>query len=233
MGRPELFLIDVIILFNQYRTQSHYLCIHIVRRCNKALLHQHVKICSVQQSSCPHPPFPPHSVLLTCTKFADAYLRWDLLFSSIRATNMYERLSCSASSAACRPSRCPPHSINNSSLDINIIIPHGTKMSFFRTKGEYTRWETGDLGGKKGRHWNILPLCLVMNLLAFPVLLVNGQQNVPCADTTLDRTKQHVHRDNFLPHATAVTWSNLRRKTRVWLTPNALIGFLLLPRIFL
>lgn len=139
MGRPERFLIDVIILFNQYRTQSHYLCIHIVRRCNKALLHQHVKICSVQQSSCPRPPFPPLGVVDMLYKIRRCLSKMRFIFFSIRATNMYEGLSCSASSAACRPSRCPPHSINSSSLDINIIIPHGTKMSFFRTKGEYTR----------------------------------------------------------------------------------------------
>lgn len=39
---------------------------------------------------------------------------------------------------------CPLHSINISSLDVNIDVPRGTKTSFFRTKGDYTRWEAGD-----------------------------------------------------------------------------------------
>lgn len=40
MGRPGLFHIDVVIPFNQDKTQSHYHCIYIVRQCNKVVLHQ-------------------------------------------------------------------------------------------------------------------------------------------------------------------------------------------------
>lgn len=77
---------------------------------------------------------------------------------------------------------CPLHSINNSSLDINIVIPQGTKMSFFRTKGECTWWEDGDMWNERLVHLLWYNVCMLTVLSLFFQWRVLG-------DAWGDRTK--------------------------------------------
>lgn len=113
---------------------------------------QHVKICWRADDGSMTPPPPPHPTSSSTPCWVD--LAEPHRYASRRAEtialcctcapNADGCLSCSANkpppvSRLCRLCR-PPHSINNSSLDVNIVIPHGAKTSFFRTKGECARW---------------------------------------------------------------------------------------------
>lgn len=55
-----------------------------------------------------------------------------------------------------------------------------------------------DWGFEKKEALEYSPIMLRYESLGLPFRLVNGQQNVPCADIFLDRTKQRVHRDNSI-----------------------------------
>lgn len=99
---------------------------------------------------------------------------------------------------------CPLHSINNSSLDINIVIPQGTKMSFFRTKGECTWWEDGDM--RKERLVRLLSyaVCMLSVLFPFP-----GQCPVKGSRGRMRGTSLgHTFPEGFFPptQQTAFSW---------------------------
>lgn len=108
---------------------------------------QHVKICwRVDDGSMIPPPHPTSSSTPWWVDLAEPHRyalrrKETIALCCACAPNAGGCLSCSANkpppvSRLCRP----PRSINNSSLDVNIVIPHGAKTSFFRTKGECARW---------------------------------------------------------------------------------------------
>lgn len=169
--RPKLFHIDVIIPFNQDGTQSHYLCIYSARPCNKAVLHQFSAMCrfAVACRGDDRPSFSflwPVWITWFKKKLSEGYSdRLGRIFSSLGFTA--HMVWCNMLHVNCLT--CPLHSINNSSLDINIVIPQGTKMSFFETKGECTWWEDGDM--RKERLVRLLSyaVCMLTVLSLFPV----------------------------------------------------------------
>lgn len=155
------------------------LSLHIYRKAvqqsSVASIFHHVQICSEQQSSSGLQRRWSSILLFPLASWDDTLKK--TLTELFRQASMiflrYMSNTCITADTAWYGTlhvnclTCPLHSINNSSLDINIVIPQGTKMSFFRTKGECTWWEDGDMGNERLVHLLWYNVCMLTVLSLF------------------------------------------------------------------
>lgn len=126
---------------------SAYIYRKALEQSTVASISQHVKICSERQSSCApaEEMRSAHIQLASTARLSGRQSRMKLTrFISAQSEAKYTNTRCCLERGSgllhvnCLPRPLP--SINNSSLPVNIVLPHGTKMSFFRTEGEQASW---------------------------------------------------------------------------------------------
>lgn len=164
------------------------LSLHIYRKAvqqsNVASISRHVQICSEQQSSTGLQRRWSPILLFPRAGWDDTLKKTltELFRQASRIFLLYMSNTCITADTAWYGTlhvnclTCPLHSINNSSLDINIVIPQGTKMPFFRTKGECTWLEDGDMWNERLVHLLLYDVCMLTMLSLFWLTSIEGFQ---------------------------------------------------------